>query len=234
MEKIGSILAASAGKHRRTLVVTDGVFSMDGDIAPLPQIIELADRHGALVLVDDAHGTGVLGERGAGTVEHFGLPHDCCIQVGTLSKALGSLGGFVCGSRTLIDYLRNRARSILYTTGLPASVAGAALASIEIAEVSADLRQNLRDNTRRLVEGLQKKGVAVSDSDTPIIPLTIGESEAAVKVSDKLFKAGVYCPALRPPTVPEGTARLRISLMATHTEEDIEMAVEALSQAIRG
>lgn len=233
LKKLKSVLANAAGKHRRTMVITDGVFSMDGDIPPLPEIVELAARFEAIVLVDDAHGTGVLGEQGRGTVAHFSLPHDCCIQVGTLSKALGSLGGFVCGSRILIDYLRNRSRPLLYTTGLPASAAGAALAALALVEGGETLRQDLRDNVTRLVAGLRKNGVPVESSETPIIPLIIGESDATLEVSRKLFDAGIYCPALRPPTVPEGTARLRVSLMATHTDEDIKLAVETLAQTLK-
>ncbi|MBI3921759.1 MAG: 8-amino-7-oxononanoate synthase [Armatimonadetes bacterium] len=231
VKKLTSILACS-GEYRRKFVVTDAVFSVDGDLAPLPDLLDIAEQHGAILIVDDAHGTGVMGASGRGTVEHFGLDPRSLINIGTLGKAFGSLGGFVCGSKVLVDYLRNRARTFIYTTGLPASVVGAALAALELAESGDGLRQQLRRNSRQLIEGLAQAKIDAPHRDTPIVPIIVGDSEAAVQAAQKLFEAGVYCPALRPPTVPEGTARLRVSLMATHTEEDIKLAVETLAQVL--
>jgi len=215
---------------RPTVIATDGVFSMDGDLAPLPEIARLAKAHGALLLVDDAHGTGVLGD-GAGSVHHFGLTAAAVpVQMGTLGKALGTYGAFVAGSRDLIAYLVHRARSFIYTTAPPPAIAAATLAALEIVRGAegAALRDRLAANRARLADGLRSLGHAVPDDPTPILPVVIGDAERALRVSQGLLERGVLAPAIRPPTVPEGTSRLRLTVMATHTPAQIDRALDAL------
>jgi 8-amino-7-oxononanoate synthase len=216
---------------RPTVIATDGVFSMDGDLAPLPEIARLARAHGALLLVDDAHGTGVLGD-GAGSVRHFGLTAaQVPVQMGTLGKALGTYGAFVAGSRDLIEFLVNRARSFIYTTAPPPAIAAATLAALGIVRgpEGKALRTRLAENRARLAAGLMAQGHAVPDDPTPILPVIVGDAERAVRLSQGLLERGILAPAIRPPTVPEGTSRLRLTVMATHTPDQIDRAVEALS-----
>lgn len=216
----------------RRLIVTDGVFSMDGDLAPLPGLVEIAERHEALLVVDDAHGTGVLGPDGAGTAAHFGLSGRIPVQIGTLSKALGAQGGFVAGSRELIDYLINRARPFIYSTGIAPPVAAAARTALALVRQEPERRARLRENARWLRQRLQAMGLRlVPAADTPILAVLIGEAEAALAFSQRLLEAGVLVPAVRPPAVPPGTSRLRVSVMATHTAEDLAMAAEAFARA---
>jgi len=215
----------------RCLIVTDGVFSMDGDIAPLPQLFELAQEHQAILMVDDAHATGVLGDRGAGTVEYFGLEKQGIIQMGTLSKALGSEGGYVAGSTSLIDFLRNRARSFIYSTALSPPVIAAALAALDVLEEEPHLRWQLHANVQFLYRGLKDMGFEVLPTRSAIIPLIVGDAHKAMVLSATLAEIGVFIPAIRPPTVPEGTSRLRITLMATHTRDHIQFALDAFQKA---
>jgi 8-amino-7-oxononanoate synthase len=210
---------------RRTLIVTDGVFSMDGDIAPIPELVLLAEKYRALLMVDDAHATGVLGDTGRGTAEHFGLANRVPIQMGTLGKALGSYGAFVAGERTLIDYLVNRSRSFIFSTALPPMVCAASIAALDIIDREPERRENLRVNRERFVQGLLSLGIAIEDSETPIVAVMIGESEKALMVSEKLSEYGIYAAAIRPPTVPEGRARIRATITATHTADDIDSAL---------
>ena len=230
VEHLETLLAESTG-FRRRLIITDGVFSMDGDIAPLPEICELADRYGAMVMVDDAHGFGVLGACGGGVVEHFGLETHNIIQMGTLSKAVGGLGGYVAGSRALIDYLVNRGRGFIFTTGLPPATLAAASAAIDVIRTQPEHAQRLHANARWLRSALTEAGYQVLPGETQIIPVIVGENERATRLADALFENGVYVPAIRPPTVPEGTSRLRLSVMATHTMTDLETAMRAFLKA---
>ena len=215
-------LLSNRKKTQDTLIVTDGVFSMEGDLTPLPEILSLAEEYDALIYLDDAHGTGVLGPRGKGTCDHFGVSNDRIVQMGTFSKALGGFGGFVAGSDLLVKYLINKARPFIYTTGLPPSVLATALASLELVEENRFLRETLWNNRKYLSERLTQLGFDLCGSETPIIPLRVGSSEKALLFSQKLLQEGIFIPAIRPPTVPSGTSRLRISLMATHTREQID------------
>lgn len=221
------ILLAERNSYRRCLIVTDGVFSMDGDIAPLPYLLQLAEEFQALLMVDDAHATGVLGKRGAGTVEHFGLEGKDIIQMGTLSKALGSEGGYVTGNAILVDYLRNRARSFIFSTALSPPVVAAAIAALDVLEEEPHLLDQLHANVCQLYRGLKEMGFEVLPTESAIIPLMVGEANRALALSEALAEKGVFVPAIRPPTVPEGTSRLRITVMATHKPEDIQRALEA-------
>ena len=230
VEHLGSLLAQSA-KFRRRLIVTDGVFSMDGDIAPLPEICALAEQYDATVMVDDAHGFGVLGETGGGAIEHFGLENRGVIQMGTLSKAIGGLGGYIAGSTPLIDFLMNRARGFIFTTGLPPATLAGASAAIDVSRSTPELRQRLSANVLLLKNALLEKGFQLLPSQTQILPLLLGSVDVATRFAEVLLSHGVYAPAIRPPTVPEGTSRLRISVIASHTTEDLEKAVEGFAAA---
>ena len=230
IEHLESLLTQST-KFRRRLIVTDGIFSMDGDIAPLPEICELADRYDAMVMVDDAHSFGVLGEKGGGTVEHFGLENHGVIQMGTLSKAVGGLGGYVAGSADLINFLVNRARSFIFTTGLPPATLAGASAALDVIYSTPELRRRLSSNVLLLKNALLEKGFQLLPSETQILPLILGAADVASRFAEVLLSHGVYAPAIRPPTVPEGTSRLRLSVIASHTPEDLEIAVEGFVAA---
>lgn len=230
VEHLESLLAQST-KFRRRLIVTDGVFSMDGDIAPLPEICELAERYDAIVMVDDAHGFGVLGDTGGGIIEHFGLENRGVIQMGTLSKAIGGLGGYVAGSANLIDFLINRARGFIFTTGLPPATLAGASAAINVLRSNPELRQQLSSNVLLLKNALLERGFQLLPSQTQILPMMLGSVEVASRFAEALLAHGVYAPAIRPPTVPEGTSRLRISVIASHTTEDLETAITGFEAA---
>lgn len=230
VEHLESLLSQST-KFRRRLIVTDGVFSMDGDIAPLPEICELAERYDAMVMVDDAHGFGVLGDTGGGTIEHFGLENRGVIQMGTLSKAIGGLGGYVAGSANLIDFLINRARGFIFTTGLPPATLAGASAAIDVIRSNSELREQLSSNVLLLKNALLERGFQLLPSQTQILPMMLGAVEVASRFAEALLAHGVYAPAIRPPTVPEGTSRLRISVIASHTMEDLETAIKGFEAA---
>ena len=217
----------------KKLVVTDGVFSMDGDVAPLPRIVELAETYGAIMMVDDAHASGVLGRCGRGTVDHFGLHGRVDIQVGTLSKAVGSLGGYVCGSRSLIEFLYHRARPFLFSTSHPPAVAASCLAAFEVLEEEPALIEQLWQNTRFFKAGLTRLGFDTGASQTPITPIMVGQGELAMKFSDQLFKEGVFAQGIGYPTVPEEKSRIRTIVTATHTREQLDFALEALARVGR-
>lgn len=208
---------------KQKFIVTDGIFSMDGDLAPLTEIAALAEKYNAAVIVDDAHGTGTLGENGRGIAEHFGLEGKIPIVVGTYSKALGSLGGFVCASNTVTDYLKNKARSLIYTTALPPTVLAASCAAIDVAQEESWRRGKLQENAKLLRESLIKAGYNVGNSKHHIIPVIVGGTEETLALSQKLYDAGILAVAIRPPTVPEGTSRIRFSVMAEHTVEQFSM-----------
>lgn len=216
---------------RRRLIVTDGVFSMDGDLALLPDIVALAERYDAFVMVDDAHATGIWGKRGAGTADHFGLAGRVQIQMGTLSKALGSAGAYVAGTNDLVNYLRNKARSFIYSTALPPAAVAAALTALHLVEVQPEIRQQLWKNAHYFRTGLKQIGYKVSGEDSPIIPVLIGDTDRTLLLSRALLEEGVFAPGIRPPTVPPGESRIRVTVMAVHTHDDLEQALVAFARA---
>jgi 8-amino-7-oxononanoate synthase len=215
---------------RRRLIITDGVFSMDGDLAPLPEILVLAETYDAWVLIDDAHATGVIGPSGAGTADYYGVDSPRLIRLGTLSKALGGEGGFVAGPVNLIDYLRHKARPFVFSTAPSPATVATALKALEIVRAEPHRRERLRANAGRMREGLRSLGYTVPDGSTPILPVMIGKPEQAVALSRALEDRGVLAPAIRPPTVSEGTSRLRVTAMATHTDSDIDRALQAFRE----
>jgi 8-amino-7-oxononanoate synthase len=225
VEHLAALLVGTAA--RRRLIVTESVFSMDGHRAPLAAICELAARHRAMVMVDEAHATGVVGPRGRGVVAAEGLERRITLQMGTLGKALGSFGAFVTGSHATIDLLLNTARSFIYTTALPPPVVAAAAAALSIACADTERRQRLHDNAGYLHDAFQQLGLYVGASRSHILPVLIGDSERVVRISERLLTAGVFVQGIRPPTVPAGEARLRVTPMSTHTPEDLALAVEA-------
>lgn len=215
---------------RRRLVIVDAVFSMDGDIAPVPELLELCARHDAWLLIDDAHGFGVLGAQGRGTAEHFGIRSDRLIYMATLGKAAGVSGAFVAGSKVLVESLLQQARTYVYTTATPPLLAHALLTSLQIIGQEDWRRERLRELVSRLKQGLQGAPWRLLPSDTPIQPLLVGGNEEALALSARLAAQGLLVPAIRPPTVPQGTARLRISLSADHAAADIDRLVAALRE----
>lgn len=218
--------------HGKRLIVTDGVFSMDGDIAPLPDIVQLARRYEAIVAVDDAHATGVIGPGGRGTAAYYHLENQIPVQIGTLSKALGSEGGFVAGSQELIEYLINRARSFIFSTALaPATVAAAAEALHQLS-IQPDLVAKLQDNAAFVRSGLRSAGVTIAAGQTPIIPVMVGAAEAALRLSEELKNGGLLLSAIRPPTVPDGSSRLRLALSAAHEKTELGQAIEKIAAAV--
>jgi glycine C-acetyltransferase len=209
-------------------VVTDGVFSMEGDLAKLPEIVALAKQYGAITVVDDSHGTGVMGETGRGTVEHYGLTGQVDVITGTLGKALGgAAGGFVAGSAALIDTLIQRSRPQLFSNALPATVACSSLAAIEYLDGHPELVRTLREKTRYFREGLKRIGYAPLESESAIVPIIVGETAFAIALSDKLLKAGVFVTGFGFPVVPEGTARIRVQISAALTEDEMDRALAA-------
>lgn len=225
--------ALAASKARRKLVVTDGVFSMDGELAPLAALAPVASRYGAWLMVDDAHGLGVLGEGGRGSVAHLGLGMaQVPILVGTLGKALGTFGAFVAGEEALIETLIQQARTYIYTTAPPPAVAVATLASLDLAETESWRRDKLAHLITQFRQGAAQLGLRLMASQTPIQPLLVGDSEAAVKLSEGLLAQGILITAIRPPTVPAGSARLRITLTAAHSERQVERLLEALAEVL--
>ena len=227
-----ALLEASRGA-RRVLLITDGVFSMDGDIAPLPELVALAEEFGAIMMVDDAHASGVLGSAGRGTIDHFGLHGRVHIQVGTLSKAFACQGGYVAGSRTLVDYLIHRARPLLFSTSHPPSVAATALAAVRLVQERPEIIERLWDNTRMFKQGLTSLGFNTGMSETPITPVITGDERAAMDLSDRLFAAGVFALGIAFPTVPRGKARVRTIVTAGHTREHLQRALDAFEQVGR-
>jgi len=221
-------LLAKAHKYRRRLIATDSLFSMDGDLAPLAELADVAERHDAMLLIDEAHGTGVFGRRGRGVAEHLGVEDRIAVRVGTLSKALGSVGGFVAGSRSLIDWLVNRARPYVFSTAAPAATAAASSAALEIVENEPHRRQRLLDRAERLRNDLVELGWNVGRSASQIVPIIVGEPDLAVSLAASLRERGLFVPAIRPPTVPEGEACLRISLTFGHDDEAVARLIEAL------
>lgn len=227
-------ILAKRREARRTLVVTESVFSMDGDIAPVPALWDACRAHDAWLLVDDAHGTGVLGATGRGVLEHFAMaPETGLIQMGTLSKALGSLGGFVAGSHTVVEYLRNTARSFIYTTALPPTAAAAALAAIHVVQDEPRWRNELWARVSQWTEGLVRLGVPVVSKTTPIVPILLGETTKAMAMAQALQAEGLYAPGIRPPTVPDGESRIRTTVMAMHTVQELDGALKTIGAIVQ-
>ena len=224
------ILAELETNPGRKLLISDGVFSMDGDIGPLPGLVEAAERHGAIMMVDDAHSSGVLGRNGRGTVDHFGLHGRVQVQVGTLSKAVGVLGGYVCGSRDLIEFLYHRARPFLFSTSHPPAVAAACLAAFDVLEQEPERIEQLWDNTRHFKKGLAAAGFNTGISETPITPVIVGEAKTAYDLSRELFHEGVLATGIGFPTVPKGKARVRTIVSATHTKAELDRALEVFEK----
>jgi len=224
---------ARAGAARHVLLITDGVFSMDGDVAPLPDLAEAAEEFGAIMMVDDAHASGVMGSGGRGTVDHFELHGRVHVQVGTLSKAWACLGGYVAGSRALIEFLMQRARPLLFSTSHPPSVAATALAALDRIEADPGLIDRLWDNTRFLKAGLARRGFDTGTSETPITPIMIGDEAKAMRFSDRLFEEGVFALGIAFPTVPRGRARVRTIVTAGHTKEQLSEALDACGRVGR-
>lgn len=216
---------------RVRVIVTDGVFSMDGNIAPLPEIVELAEIYDALVMVDDAHASGVLGENGRGTVNHFGLDGRVHIQVGTLSKAVGVLGGYVASSKTLIDYLIHKGRPFLFSTSHPPAVTSACIEAINVLLEEPKLIERLWDNTKFFKEGLEKLGFNTGKSETPVTPVIVGDEALSHKFSDKLLEYGVFAQGIAFPTVAKGFARVRTIVTAEHTKEELQEALAIFEKA---
>ena len=221
-----------ASRARRKIVVTDGVFSMDGDIAPLPAIVEAKERHGAILVVDDAHATGVLPPCGRGTADFFGLSGRVDIRMGTFSKALGTYGAYLCATRRMVEYFINRCRPFIFNTGLPPALAGATLAALRLVEDSPEILSALRRNGAIFREEMAARGRRVF-SETAIFPILVGGDADTMAVSQALFDRGFFIHGIRPPTVPEGTGRLRLTLMATHTPEMVREAAERIDEALR-
>lgn len=232
MESLEEALKAS-GDYRTRLIVTDGVFSMDGNIAPLPEIVELAEKYDALIMVDDAHASGVLGENGRGTVNHFGLDGRVHIQVGTLSKAIGVLGGYVATSQTLKEYLIHKGRPFLFSTSHPPAVTAACDAAIDVLLEEPELIKKLWDNTNFFKKGLEELGFDTGISKTPITPVMIGDDALTHKFSDELFNEGVFAQGIVFPTVPKGQARIRTIVTAEHSEEELKEALGAFERAAK-
>ncbi|MEK7812622.1 MAG: aminotransferase class I/II-fold pyridoxal phosphate-dependent enzyme, partial [Candidatus Desantisbacteria bacterium] len=222
-------ILSSASVYRRRMVVTEGIFSMDGDIAPLPEIVELAKHYQAMVMVDDAHATGVLGENGKGSAEYFGLEDRIDIQMGTFSKAIGGFGGFVAGKKVLIDYLKNTARSFIYSTSMPPSDAAVSLKGLEIVQTEPEWRKMLWNNADYLRQKIHQAGFNTLNSTTQIIPVLTGSNEDTLQMADYLYNHGIFAPGIRPPSVPKGKGRIRLSVMAAHTREELDYVVSILA-----
>lgn len=221
------------GSFRRGLIVTDGVFSMDGDIAPLPEIVEIAERYHLMLMVDDAHGEGVLGRGGRGIVDHFGLHGRVDIEVGTLSKAFGVVGGYVAGRREIVEWLRQRGRPFLFSSAMTAADTAACIAAVEILEESTELVDRLWENTRYFKEEMRRLGFDLGASVTPITPVMLGDAHLAQTFSRRLFEEGVFAQAIGYPTVPRGKARIRVMISAAHRREDLDRGLEAFAKVGR-
>jgi 8-amino-7-oxononanoate synthase len=214
---------------RRRLIVTDSIFSMDGDLAPLAKLAELADRHSAMMMVDEAHATGVFGEHGRGVAEHLDAEQGIHVRMGTLSKALASAGGFVAGRRTLVEWLANRARSYVFSTAFPPAAAAAATASLDIVRDEPERRRELLNRAACLRDKLRQQGWSLGQSESQIVPIYLGDPERTMKISNALREHGMFVPGIRPPSVPQGESLLRISLSFSHTPELLQQLVAALA-----
>jgi 7-keto-8-aminopelargonate synthetase-like enzyme len=232
MDQLQRSLKAAPSDGRK-LIVTETLFSMDGDEAPLTVIVELAERFGGVVMVDEAHATGIYEPNGAGLVAKVGLGERVLVQMGTLGKALGGFGAYVAGSRALRDLLINRCRSFIFTTSLPPAVLAMAIAAIDLVKKEPERREALRRNCETLRSGLQALDYSLGDSASQILPLIIGDAGKCMGLSGYLLSRGIFAQGIRPPTVPPGTSRLRITLMATHTDEHLRQALMAFEEATK-
>lgn len=219
-----------ANDYRRALIVTDGVFSMDGDIAPLPQIVEVAERHDMMLMVDDAHGEGVLGRGGRGIVDHFGMHGRVDVEVGTMSKAFGVVGGYIAGKGEIVEWLHQRGRPFLFSSAVPAADAAACLAAVDILEESTELVDRLWENARYFKSEMKGLGFDTGASETPITPVLLGEAKLAQDFSRALFEQDVFAMAIKYPTVPQGKARIRVMISAAHAREDLDRGLEAFAR----
>jgi glycine C-acetyltransferase len=219
--------------NQRKLLITDGVFSMDGDLGPLPALCQLAEETGCIMMVDDAHASGVFGSNGRGTVDHFGMHGRVDIQVGTLSKAMGSLGGYVAGNANLIEFLYHRARPFLFSTSHPPAVAAACIAALDVLMEEPEIIERLWDNTRFFKSGLEKLGFNTGLSESPITPVIAGEGAKAMQLSDRLFEEGVFAQGIAFPTVARDKARVRTIVTATHTRNDLQYALDKFEKVGR-
>lgn len=218
-----------APRRSRKLIVTESLFSMDGDEAPLKQIVELSEKYGAMTMVDEAHATGVYEPDGAGLISRLGLHERVLVQMGTLGKALGGFGAYIAGSAALRELLINRCRSFIFTTSLPPAVMAMGIAAIELIRREPERRRALRNNCARVRDGLTRLGYSLGESRSQILPLMIGDADECMRLSDRLLDRGIFAQGIRPPTVPPGTSRLRITLMATHTSEQIDRALDVFA-----
>ncbi len=232
-EDLEKKLKEEGPKYRRKLVVTDGVFSMDGDIAPLPEIAEIAEKYEAILMVDDAHGEGVLGRGGRGIVDHFGLHGKVDIEVGTLSKAFGVVGGYVAGSKEIVEYLKQKARPFLFSSAVTPPDVAASIAAVDILMESDELVRKLWDNAKYFKENMKKLGFDTGKSQTPITPVMLGEATVAQEFSKRLFEEGIFAQAIGYPTVPRGKARIRVMISATHSKDDLDFALEKFAKVGR-
>lgn len=230
MDALEQVLKENRDKYRNVLIITDGVFSMDGDIAKLPEIVELAEKYEAMTYVDDAHGSGVLGESGRGTVDHFGLHGRVDFSIGTLSKAIGVVGGYVAGSKTMYEWLNHRARPVLFSTTMPPAAAGAIIEALKMLMESTEYTDRLWDNAKYFKEKLGALGFNTGNSETPITPVIVGEEAKTMEFSQKLLENGVFVSAIVFPTVPRGTGRVRCMVTAGHTKEQLDRAVEVFKK----
>ncbi len=226
MDSLESVLKEARDKYKNILVITDGVFSMDGDIAKLPEIVELAEKYEAMTYVDDAHGSGVLGESGRGTVDHFGLHGRVDFSMGTLSKAIGVIGGYVAGSETMYEWLSHRARPVLFSTSLPPAAVGAIIEALKMLMESTEYTDRLWENAKYFKAKMGTLGYNIGHSETPITPVIIGDEAKTMAFSKKLLEKGVFVSGIVFPTVPKGTGRVRVMVTAAHTKEQLDRAVE--------
>lgn len=230
MVSLEAVLKENKDKYRNMLIITDGVFSMDGDIAKLPEIVDLAEKYGAMTYVDDAHGSGVLGESGRGTVDHFGLHGRIDFTIGTLSKAIGVIGGYVAGSKTMYEWLSHRARPVLFSTSLPPAAVGAITEAINMLTESTEYTDRLWDNAAYFKEKMGSLGFDTGHSETPITPVIIGDEAKTMEFSKRLLEKGVFVSGIVFPTVPKGTGRLRCMVTAAHSRDQLDKAVQAFKE----
>lgn len=231
LNHLEELLESDRDKKCRKLIVTDTVFSMDGDLVQLPELVDLAEKYRCILMIDEAHATGVLGERGSGATEHFGVEDRVPVVMGTLSKAIGSLGGYIAGSQELIDYIRNRVRSYIFDTSLPPASVAASIAAIDIIENEPERREHLWKLVDQFKSSIEETGLTILPSHSAIIPVLIGEAEPALNFAKALREYGVFTPAVRPPSVPQGMCRIRVTIMAKHSEEHINTALSAFNAA---